>query len=441
MSSHSKEGLKRDRSRLDLVSLWTRQPSTEAIETVCRHHLQINNNANCIVSFHAQRAYSNLYLVRTNEQSLLMRISLPVCPQEKTRGEATTLRWLADITDGMSIPLPKLVAFDDTSQNEIGFEWILMKVMPGVTAWKKWRSLTLRQKVALTQDIAVFQAQLLVPKLPRANFPGALFSGIGTLGCASDGEDPLPGQLVSDMFVSGDHINDDGVQRGPFRSSHDWLKSCLELAMQRFEGVTTTNCGNEEEIEEAKDALQVTRRLLTLLPKIFPSIQEPPECTALIHYDLGLQDILLDERGRISCVLNWECVSPMPLWAATQWPKFLRSRDRREEPRREDYPDEADPPDEGSENGQRDADDLDNEGKSGLYWIHLMEYDATQLRLIYHDRRGGSGRSWDLLRKESTLKVDFYDAVVRCVHAVCLNKVQIWVDNIEAGDFVSLQSV
>lgn len=432
MPSHSQEGLKWDRDGLDLVPLWTREPSIEAIETVCRQRLQVSNNANCSISFHAEGAFNKLYVVRTDEQSLLIRISLPVCPHDKTRGEVTTLRWLAENTN---IPVPKIVAFDDTSKNEIGFEWILMELMPGVTAYKQWRSLTMAQKVFLTQQIAEFQAQLF-----RHKFPCASFRGIGTLGCAADREKLEPGQLVSNMFFMGDHVNYDEVQRGPFRSSHDWLKSYLEIIMREFEDVKTT-CEDEDEVEEAEGALKTAKRLLTLLPKIFPPIQEPSERTALMHHDLGLQNILLDEHGNISAVLDWECVSAMPLWAVTEVPKFLRNRDREDEPSRDNYPDEEPPPEGGSDNGERDPDELDDEGKNGLYWIHLMEYETTQLRKIYHDKMRSFWPDWDLFREESSLRADFYEAASCCAGAMFLKRVRTWVDKIEAGEFVSLDSV
>ncbi|KAG8161177.1 hypothetical protein KVR01_009441 [Diaporthe batatas] len=433
MPKHSQDGLEWDSSGLDLVPRWTRQPSTEAIETVCRQRLHISSNTSCSITFHAEGAFNKLYLVKTYEQSLLMRVTLPVCPRHKTRGEVTTTRWLAENT---TIPVPNIVAFDDTSNNEIGFEWILMELMPGETAWRKWRTLKMAQKVFLTQRIAEFQAQLF-----RHNFPGASFRGIGTLGCAAGGEESTgPGQLVSGMFFMGDHINYDGVHRGPFRSSHDWVKSYLEIAMREFEDIKA-NCEEEDEVEEAEDALIVAKQLLTLLPKIFPPIEEPPERTVLMHHDLGPSNILLDEDGNVSAVLDWECVSAMPLWAVTEVPKFLRNCDREDEPKRETYADETPPPEGSSGNGQQDPDELDNEGKNELYWIHLMEYETTQLRKIYHDKMRSIWPDWDLCVEESRLKLDFYEAVARCSDGWFLGGVQRWVNKIEAGDFVTLESV
>jgi hypothetical protein len=56
-----------------------------------------------------------------------MRVTLPVSPHHKTRGEVATLRWVREHTN---IPVPKVIAFDDNSDDSIGFEWILVELMP-----------------------------------------------------------------------------------------------------------------------------------------------------------------------------------------------------------------------------------------------------------------------------------------------------------------------
>lgn len=192
------------------------------------------------------------------------------------------------------------------------------------------------QKVFFTQRAAEFQVQLF-----RHGFPGASFRGIGTLHSVDEKTAPVPAKMVSHMFFMGDYIKYD-VPRGPFRSSHDWLRSYLEFTIQEYK-VILANTEDEDDKEEAEDVLQVADRLLALLPRIFPSIQEPPERTVLWHDDLGLHNILIDELGNITAVIDWECVSPLPLWRAIRMPKFLWGRDRDEEPKRKVYPAETSP--------------------------------------------------------------------------------------------------
>ena len=52
-----------------------------------------------------------------------MRASLPVDHRFKTLVEAATLDLVRMYT---SIPVPKVIAFDASNTNELGFEWILM---------------------------------------------------------------------------------------------------------------------------------------------------------------------------------------------------------------------------------------------------------------------------------------------------------------------------
>ena len=124
-----------------------------------------------------------------------------------------TLRFLHRKT---TIPVPEVIAFDDSADNEIGFEWILMELMPDVSAYKKWRTMSPFQKVAFVQRIAEFQAQILQHT----------FSGIGTL-TIEEGrshQEERPGEMVFPAFFMGEHYDWD-ISRGPFRSSHDLLFS------------------------------------------------------------------------------------------------------------------------------------------------------------------------------------------------------------------------
>lgn len=432
MTEINQDGLEWDDSGWDLTPVWTREPSCEAIESVCRQRLHIGGIDICDVSFHTEGAFNKLYMVKTKDHPLLMRVSLPVYPRHKTRGEVTTLRWVRNNTN---IPVPKVFDFDDNNDNAIGFEWILMELMPGIPAWRSWRQLSMAQKVFLTQRIAEWQAQLF----SRGSSLDS-FRGIGTLGKPiSDGELFKLEQFVSTQFFMGHRVKYD-VPRGPFRSSHEWLKSYLDIANLDHERMLE-NPEDEDDKEEAELAIELVKRLSSLLPKIFPLIQELPERTALWHGDLGLQNILLDDKGNITAIIDWECVSAMPLWMTTSMPKFLDGAEQEECPQRETYADATPPV---SENGDAaaakdaDPDKLDDEGKNGLYWIHLLEYEQTQLRKIYVDKMRNLWPSWDLLTAESGLKKDFFLAVAYCSNMFPLEKTLAWVDEVEAGEITSL---
>jgi Ser/Thr protein kinase RdoA (MazF antagonist) len=122
------------------------------------------------------------------------------------------------------------------------------------------------------------------------------------------------------MFFEGDHYDLD-IPHGPFRSTHGWLSSYFRIVVKDHTAAKDEAEDSEDE-EDAEFALTVTGRLISLLPKVFPAIQNPPERTAIWHHDLSLTNILVNEEGDITAVIDWECVSAMPLWMSTQTPKF-----------------------------------------------------------------------------------------------------------------------
>ncbi|KAK0658522.1 hypothetical protein QBC41DRAFT_237927, partial [Cercophora samala] len=150
-----------------------------------------------------------------------------------------------------------------------------------------------------------------------------------------------------------------------------------------------------------------------LLWKVFPPGLDEPETTVLYYHDLHLNNILVNEEGEITAVLDWECVSAMPLWMSTKVPKFLDEPTREEEPQRDRYADET--PEEAAAAAERlhDPDYLDNEGKNSLYFIHQMEYEATQLRKVYEATLRRLWPEWP--RGEDTfLEINLYHAVGQC---------------------------
>lgn len=420
MPRFDRDGLDWDDTGFDTSPVWAREPALDAITKVCREKLQVQEPETCEVSFFAAGGFNKLYLAQTTHQKALMRVSLPVYPHYKTRGEVTTLRFLRRMTN---IPVPEVISFDDTSKNDIGFEYILMELLPGVSAYKKWRTLTTFQKVAFVQRMAEIHTQL-------ARYT---FSGIGTLTVSDEdnSQNEQPGEMVSGFFFWGNHF-DYQVARGPFRTSHDWLVSYIDIII-KDQAIAKEEAEDEEDKEDAEFTLALARRLLDLLPKIFPSLQNPAERSVILHEDLSLSNILVDNQGNITGIIDWECASAMPLWMATNLPKFLEGPTRDEEPDRNIYADEN--PEDRNMGSGRDDDELDNEGKNELYWIHLLEYENTQLRRVYHTHMCRLRPGWDIEVQENQLKDDFVRAVFGCSQGFFLKRISLWVDAVEKGEF------
>lgn len=286
-------------SGLHLVPRWTREPPLEAIESVYRRQLGIRPEYTCTVSSYAVGTFNKLYLVST-DNPLLIRVLLPVHPRLKTCGEVATLQWVHDNTN---IPVLKVVAFQDSNENEIGFEWILMELMPSTSAYRRWHTLSMKQKTAFSEHLAEFQAQLS----RYSNLDGA-FRNIGTLHLDSETEilglpkTFVPSQLISHEFFMGDHLRY-SIPRGPFHSSHDWLNSELNIIILE-QTAAIEKAEDEDDREDAKEHLRSAQKLLSLLPKVFPENQDSPEFTSIFYDELNLKNILVDDEGTVTAIVD-----------------------------------------------------------------------------------------------------------------------------------------
>ncbi|KAK4096046.1 kinase-like protein [Parathielavia hyrcaniae] len=433
MRDSAREGLAWDDNGLGPEPRWTRDPDVRAVRRVCQRHLGIAEDASddrLDVLLHADGAFNKLYRARSPQGHFMMRVSLPVDPRHKTLGEAATLELVRRTTD---IPVPDVVAFDASRANEIGYEWLLMSTVPGTPVYYRWRKMSMAQKETLTARVADFHAQLL-----RCGRSGEGFRGIGTLGTGLGAENaaPEPGPIVSSFLFTGQRYHFP-IPRGPFSSSHDWLRAQLNVIL-REHTTALAEAKNDDDREYAETALRVARKLLRILHKVFPAIVHPPERTVVWHDDLSLRHIMVDSNGTVTGVIGWECASALPRWVASQVPEFLRGAVREAKPDRDRYTDV----DKGDASGSDDLDDsLDNEGKTELYWIHLMEYEQTQLRKLYAARMWQLRPEWDVEVDEGALKVDFLGAVSRCGSGFYLRRIEQWVDAVERKEYLPLMEV
>jgi len=418
---------------------WAQKPKIDAIERVCRVALDVPPDEPCKVTFMARGAGNRVYRVETENNQVrsqvIMRVPLPVEPGVKTLAEVTTMRFVRQNT---SIPVPEIIAFDHTRDNDIGFEWIIMEMMPGMPLHRRWRSFTADQKTWVTDQIAGIQAQLITCQS---------FKGIGSLAPRRDPDKPpKPTRLVDPNFFWANHFRYD-VPRGPFRTSHDWLLSYLKINQTE-----QTNYSKIVELDQDRDRIKARLKLISklteLLPKIFPSIVHPTERTRLCHGDLNDSNILVTSDGTVTGIIDWELASARPVWLATKLPEFLRGHSRDRLPHRDDYGSDWTTkqgpwiPD-SDEDSYIDSDDEvdnwidDNEGKDPRYWADLLEYEKTQLRKVYAAKMEELWPEWKVVARDSELMNDFYDATRRSATGWVRSilRTEKWVDKVFLGNF------
>ncbi|RSM12595.1 hypothetical protein CEP52_002407 [Fusarium oligoseptatum] len=292
--------------------------------------------------------------------------------------EVATLEWVRRFTN---IPVPYIIAYDPSSDNEIGFEWLLMPFIPGTNAYEAWSKMSTTAKVEFTKQVAEFNAQLV--SASEINN----IRGIGTLASPSE----QPSHLVSRFWFMGDHFQYD-VPRGPFHSSREWLDA--EIRITRLSLATDYLDNSDLSCAHLQLPFATTDCLLKALPTVFP-ITDEPEPTTIFHQDLRLENMLVDEKGVIIAVLDWEFSSAAPRWLATVMPEFLWFAAKLPEP---------------IPGVQSFVDEMIGayDGWGPMWRYYPEEYEREQLKKVYKDRMRELRPTWDAEVADNASKLEFY---------------------------------
>lgn len=409
---------------------WIKDPDICAISRIARKHLSYDESTPMEVSFYAQGAFNKLYKISTADTTCLIRVTLPVDPRYKTESEVATIEFVGQKTD---MPVPRIIAFDTSNESELGFEWILMEMVPGVTLREGWRKMSWDAKEDIVKKLVKYQVQLFKHRFQKI---GSIFRQDNQLDLAAEGHQMCDSfildRVVSLVSVRGDHLTHN-VSHGPFISSHDWLRARLQLTLAKQQRILSTSC-DEDEIEDADFAQDLAKKLLEILPTVFLPNLSASEPSTLFHDDLSMQNIMVDKNGQLTAVVGWECVSAVPLWRACQLPQLLEGQTRDEEPDRGSYGPDSD------EEYEEDDDGLDNEGITDLYWEHLLEHEQTKLRKLFVAEMEKAQPEWVAIMKQSSLKADLEQAIHNCDNGWRFKVVKRWVDALVTGDVQSLNA-
>ena len=194
---------------------WAVEPQLDIIEQICRQKL--NQPHTLTVEFFGQGAFNKLYTVQCETGKYMMRVSLPMDPRYKTLSEVATLAFVRQNTN---MPVPKVVTCDTSNDNGLGFEGILMDLMPGKVLGDCWTTMSWTAKEELVKHVVFLTAEM---SRKRFNTIGNLYyaqegrNGDDVSGSSADGDRFRVGRIVSKQFFWDDHLRQD-VPKGPFRS-------------------------------------------------------------------------------------------------------------------------------------------------------------------------------------------------------------------------------
>ncbi|PUU82923.1 phosphotransferase enzyme family-domain-containing protein [Tuber borchii] len=337
------------------VPAWAATPNIATIEALSRQHLGADNLS---VEFLAGGAFNKVYSIMipsnniSDPKSYVFRATLPVEPFYKTASEVATLRLLRQCT---SLPVPEVFAYDCTTKNELGFEWIIMEKIPGTRLKDLWPCMNLEQKKIVIERLGQFSKELR--EKCKFNAIGSLYQrtelseGDLKVSVATDYNDFVIGPIVNASFFAGKRKPLTKRDRGPYRNDRVYLLALLKVEMEdkklllkltsdkraagiqkaKHESLESDETDEDDDAEDAPEILENIQQLLEILPSIFSEDMQT-EKFVLHHHDLNRSNIMVDHTTlEITGIIDWECITTVPAWEDT-YPKMLLGEDMEEQP-------------------------------------------------------------------------------------------------------------
>ncbi|KAG0131796.1 kinase-like domain-containing protein [Tuber indicum] len=335
------------------VPTWAATPNIATIEALSRQHLRADDLS---VKFLAGGAFNKVYLITVSSNTLkdrksyIFRVTLPVEPFYKTASEVATLRLLRQRT---SLPVPEVFAYDCTTQNELGFEWIIMEKIPGVCLGEVWRDLSLERKTIVIERLGQLMKELRMKC--RFDAVGSLYQRAELseadlkVAVATDNSNFVIGPIVNSFIFAGKRKPLIKRDRGPYHSDREYLLALMKVELEdkklllkqisdkRAAGVQKAHSDDEysesdedlaEDVPEIEDTIQ---RLQGILTSLFSNNMQTKEFV-LCHHDLNRSNIMVDRTTlEITGIIDWESITTVPAWEDT-YPHMLQGEDMEEQP-------------------------------------------------------------------------------------------------------------
>ncbi|KAL2132388.1 hypothetical protein VTI74DRAFT_3865 [Chaetomium olivicolor] len=312
--------------------------------------------ANAEIKYFAKGTFNRLYSL-TNpswDKPYIFRVSIPVEPFFKTESEIATMEYVRRHT---TMPVPPVIAYSSSDDNELGYEWILMEMMPGEPLRKLWPTMPNEARVQVFVDLAHHVKQLV--SLRFSKFGNIFFADVAdhvlplqvspAREPATDGDDVdkdigpgkdfVLGRIVAQDFFFDKRVHYPG-SRGPFETARELIDMRIELLGKRIRHLSPIEgepwyCENDRELARYKDRVyELFDQMKSLVPTLVPHDNGPEDRGVLFHDDLSEHNLLLDPvTYKLMAVVDWESVSVLPAYETYDaMPAWLSDRDWRPTP-------------------------------------------------------------------------------------------------------------
>ena len=238
-------------------------------------------------------SYNLVHIIQLDDGfKLIIRIpatgwgfGLTATAAQAMESQVTTLRLIASKT---TIPVPQVYAFDTTSNNTINAPYICMSFLPGQTLATAWFDTTLPTPLEERRLRTLTALSECLPQLAQFTF-----LQIGSLHKDNNSSDLAIGPCYDWKE------NEDGSYRVIASGPYDTVAAYLHDHV-----VASDNTNSPWKLAKTK----VTKAALRYLP----SLKSSSQGFVLSVPDFDSQNILVDEEGNLTGIIDWDLVQTIP---------------------------------------------------------------------------------------------------------------------------------
>jgi hypothetical protein len=340
--AYSDDGVPDDHEHDRRNFLAIRSITRETIEDLLLNLLYPDNELNsriCRVTHRKEGSFHHAVFLAIEiggdlEQEYLLKIPAHGTPQHWRPGDGFMLeneaRLMQHILYHTQCPVPEVVAYDESLNNEIGAPYILMKKIEGIPALDFWLgkpykmipdavlhlyadnpSPELEQKrLTLLRSLAQAMSELASLKFREIGIP-----------VFSNPKNETPDYIGSAWRWHSKSNMQALTPIGPFKTSKDFFTVLLNDAWN-------PDCHYDDDDERREvTILRGVRKILDIVLDCSPFSppQSPKESFVLRHDDLDLQNIFVYADGNVTGIIDWDsCFSVPACIGYTSLPTFLR---------------------------------------------------------------------------------------------------------------------
>ncbi|KAF6827837.1 hypothetical protein CPLU01_08856 [Colletotrichum plurivorum] len=237
--------------------------------------------------------------------TLVLRLAGPHLPRIKTENEVAMMRWVRENT---SVPVPAVIRWDSTTKNPLGCEFTLLERVQGRSADKLIWGMGEEGKKRLVGQVLGFLAQM------KEASDRVGWGHVGGLKVDRETGKVVPGPVVDEWFWmepevqkfwQGETVESLNPVEKPFKGWAELLEASMGKYVYMIE--------RHDELAWMRDLvprLEAYRTWLATHP------EEMETNLVLAHRDLHLANVMAEEDGTVTGILDWEFggVVPGPRW-------------------------------------------------------------------------------------------------------------------------------